>query len=107
MKGIELARSYFNEYGKAMLEEDFPEQHHLIAVGLVGSGSECLGYDDDISTDHDFEPGFCIFLPDYFTSCNTLKLHYTVASGRVSLFLWLSGIPLHGYTTFVYSFIYQ
>ena len=36
---------------------------------------------------------FCIFLPDYFTSCNTLKLHYTVASGRVSLFLWLNNNP--------------
>lgn len=64
MKGLELSRKYYFEYGAPMLEKDFPQYLPYIAVGLVGSGSECLGYDDDISTDHDFEPGFCIFLPD-------------------------------------------
>ena len=63
MKGLELARKYFEEYGKPMLEEQFPETGKYLAVGLVGSGSECLGYDDELSEDHDFEPGFCIFLP--------------------------------------------
>ena len=46
-----------------MLESAFPELLPYIAVGLCGSGSECFGYDDEISQDHDFEPGFCIFLP--------------------------------------------
>ncbi len=64
MKGLELSRKYYEEYGKPMLENEFPEIKHLIAVGLVGSGSDCYGYDDDISRDHDFEPGFCLFLPD-------------------------------------------
>lgn len=63
MQGIELARAYYEEWGRPMLEERFPHLLPLIAVGLVGSGSECLGYDDEISRDHDFEPGFCIFLP--------------------------------------------
>ncbi len=64
MKGLELAKQYYLEYGVPMLKKDFPELEPLIAVGLVGSGSECFGFDDDISTDHDFEPGFCLFLPD-------------------------------------------
>lgn len=64
MKGIELARLYYEEYGKPMLEEQFGEYVGVIAVGLVGSGSECFGYDDALSQDHDFEPGFCLFLPD-------------------------------------------
>lgn len=63
MKGLELSKAFFEEYGKAMLE-GFPELMPYLAAGLAGSGSECFGYDDDVSADHDFEPGFCIFLPD-------------------------------------------
>ena len=63
MKGLELSRAYFEEYGRPMLEAEFPELLPLLAVGLVGAGSECLGFDDDVSRDHDFEPGFCIFIP--------------------------------------------
>ena len=63
MKGIELSERFYNEYGAPMLRENFSDIMPYIAVGLVGSGSECFGYDDRISTDHDFEPGFCIFLP--------------------------------------------
>ena len=64
MKGLELCRQYYLECGKPMLEKDFKDIIPHIAVGLTGSGSECYGYDDDLSHDHDFEPGFCIFLPD-------------------------------------------
>ena len=63
MKGIELAEKYFYEFGKPMLENDFPELLPKIACGIIGEGSECFGFDDDISKDHDFEAGFCIFLP--------------------------------------------
>ena len=64
MKGLELSRKFYEEYGKPMLESEFSEIEKYLAVGLVGSGSECLGFDDEISKDHDFEAGFCIFLPD-------------------------------------------
>lgn len=63
MKGLELSRAYYERYGKTMLEEQFPELTGKIAAGLFGSGSECYGFDDEVSRDHDFEPGFCIFLP--------------------------------------------
>ena len=64
MKGLELSERFYLEYGAPMLREQFPTLEGLVAVGLAGCGSECFGYDDDISCDHDFEPGFCIFLPD-------------------------------------------
>jgi len=63
MKGLELAREYYETFGKPMLEKEFPHLLPFIAAGLFGSGSECFGYDDGISQDHDFEPGFCILLP--------------------------------------------
>lgn len=64
MKGLELAEKFYKEFGEPMLNESFSHMLPYIAVGLMGSGSECYGYDDDISQDHDFEPGFCIFIPD-------------------------------------------
>ena len=63
MKGIEISKAYFEEYGKPMLEREFSEALPYLCVGLVGSGSECFGFDDEVSRDHDFEPGFCIFIP--------------------------------------------
>ena len=51
MRGLELARSYFEEFGLPMLEHDFAEVLPYLAVGLAGSGSECFGFDDDVSRD--------------------------------------------------------
>lgn len=64
MKGLELSRGYFEEFGLPMLKKEFPDILPFLAAGFVGSGSEHYGYDDETSADHDFEPGFCIFLPD-------------------------------------------
>ncbi|MBQ5808143.1 MAG: DUF4037 domain-containing protein, partial [Clostridia bacterium] len=64
MKGLDVAREYYRQFGAPMIHERFPEFEGIIACGLCGDGSECFGYDDGISTDHDFEPGFCMFIPD-------------------------------------------
>ena len=63
MTGLEIARGYYEEFGKPMLENEFADILPFLAAGFVGSGSEHYGYDDEVSHDHDFEPGFCIFLP--------------------------------------------
>lgn len=62
ISGLELARAYYEQYGKPMIHDKFPEYEDRIAVGLVGRGSECFGFDDKTSTDHDFGPGFCMWL---------------------------------------------
>lgn len=64
MKGLDLSRGFYEEYGKPMLESCFPELLPYIATGFVGKGSEHFGFDDEISQDHDYEPGFCIFIPE-------------------------------------------
>ena len=62
MTGLELSRLYYTKVGRPMLEEKFPEYLPRLAAGLVGEGSECFGFDDGISRDHDFGAGFCIWL---------------------------------------------
>ncbi len=63
MNGLELSRAFYETYGAPMLREQFPQLLPYLAAGLTGGGSECFGYDDEVSRDHDFEPGFCLFLP--------------------------------------------
>ena len=61
MKGMELAKAYYQEYGQ-QIRSRFPGYENKMAFGLVGEGSECYGYDDETSQDHDFGPGFCIWI---------------------------------------------
>lgn len=62
MKGLALAEQYFQTYGVPMIERKFPIYRDRIAAGLVGDGSECFGFDDAISQDHDWGPSFCLWL---------------------------------------------
>lgn len=64
MNGLELAESYYFTFGKPMIQERFPEYAGRIAAGLAGQGSECLGFDDAISADHDYGPSFCLWLTE-------------------------------------------
>ncbi len=64
MQGIDISREFYLQYGKPMLEEQFSDVIDRIAVGLAGDGSECLGFDDQISRDHDFDAGFCLWITE-------------------------------------------
>ncbi len=63
MNGLALSRRYWEACGLPMIRSLFPEDEKYLAAGLAGAGSECLGFDDAISEDHDFGPDFCIWLP--------------------------------------------
>jgi len=64
MRGLELSEKYYLEFGAQMIHEKFPDIEDILAVGLCGSGSECYGFDDEISKDHDFEPSLCIWIDE-------------------------------------------
>jgi len=59
ISGLAVSEGYFNEYGREMLEKF---SGYEIAAGLLGEGSDVLGYDDLISRDHDFGAGFAVFI---------------------------------------------
>lgn len=62
--GLALCEAFYLEFGVPMIQEKFPEYEGVIAAGLVGEGSECFGFDDAVSRDRDFGPGFCLWLTD-------------------------------------------
>ncbi len=64
MQGLEISKAFYIQHGKAMLEEKFPDVIDRIAVGLAGEGSECFGFDDALSRDHDFDAGFCLWITE-------------------------------------------
>jgi len=64
LQGLELCREFYIQCAAPAIAERFGERASRVAAGLAGQGSDCLGFDDDISRDHDFGPGCCLWLTD-------------------------------------------
>jgi Domain of unknown function (DUF4037) len=62
VQGLELSRRFYFEAVRPILDRHFPRLEH--AAALIGSGSEVLGYDDDVSTDHHWGPRVQLFVRD-------------------------------------------
>jgi len=74
MKGIELSECFFNDFIFPVLQNKFGSYLGDISAALLGDGSEVLGFDDEISHDHNFCPRVLIFVVDdkYSLIGNTL-----------------------------------
>ncbi|MBN2352476.1 MAG: hypothetical protein JXD23_07895 [Spirochaetales bacterium] len=59
--GLELAGRFYREAVKPILDAGFPGLRYSAA--LIGPGSEVLGFDDEMSTDHHWGPRLMLFLP--------------------------------------------
>ena len=62
IQALDLSAEFYECVAKESLYEHFGAFVSRMAIGLVGEGSECFGFDDTVSTDHDWGPGFCIWL---------------------------------------------
>ncbi len=64
MGTIDSNRRFYEEYVADLIHTRFGEYEDRIAVGIAGEGSDCFGYDDLISRDHDFGTGVCLWVAD-------------------------------------------
>lgn len=60
IQGIELCEGFFHTCAKPILDRYFPGLRY--SAGLIGYGSDVLGYDDAVSRDHMWGPRFYLFL---------------------------------------------
>ena len=58
--GLQLSAHFYEEAVRPILEASFPRLRY--AAALIGPGSEVLGYDTPMSTDHDWGPRLMLFL---------------------------------------------
>jgi hypothetical protein len=58
--GLELSRRFYHEAVRPILDQHTPGLPHSAA--LIGSGSEVLGYDTPMSSDHHWGPRLLLFL---------------------------------------------
>ena len=62
IKGLDLCRGFFHEEAEPILKEHHPGLRY--SAGLIGYGSDVLGYDDPVSRDHLWGPRFYLFLQE-------------------------------------------
>lgn len=60
--GLELSRRFYQEVVRPIFAAHFPGLAH--AAARIGPGSEVLGFDTPMSTDHDWGPAVQLFLRD-------------------------------------------
>lgn len=60
--GLDLSEAFYREVGRPAIEKRYGHYLPRMAAGLVGEGSECFGFDDRISMDHDYGPSFCVWV---------------------------------------------
>ena len=85
---IEQSRRLYEQGVAPMIRRKFPEYESRIAAGMAGEGSDCFGYDDRISQDHDYGVGVCLWLTDEDAKQigSALQSAYQQAAA-----MWLSG----------------
>ena len=87
--GLRLSAEFYQEAVAPILAADFPDVQHSAA--LIGSGSEVLGFDTEMSSDHHWGPRVMLFLRDVDHARYSEPL-------RVAL-SWQLPRTFHGYPT--------
>lgn len=70
--GLKLSKLFFEQKVRPLLEQKFPKLKY--SAGLIGEGSEVLGYDTELSADHNWGPRVFLFLTEGDYKTNTSKI---------------------------------
>lgn len=90
LPGLKLSEAFYWEAVRPILDAHFPNLPHTAA--LIGSGSEVLGFDDAMSTDHHWGPRVMIFLDEAAHPLHAVALRQTLADHLPYEF---KGYPTH------------
>jgi hypothetical protein len=60
--GLELSRRFYEEVVRELIERELGDIPY--SAGLLGTGSDVLGFDTERSTDHEWGPRLFVFLPE-------------------------------------------
>jgi len=63
IKGLKLNEDYAHHVVKPLIDRHYPSLNY--ALGLIGYGSDVLGFDTEISMDHNWGPRLILFLEEY------------------------------------------
>ncbi|MGE5540683.1 MAG: DUF4037 domain-containing protein [Bacillota bacterium] len=62
IKGLDLNREFYFEVVEPLMREEFPDLQY--SAGLIGHGSDVLGFDSPTSKDHDWGPHLSLVFSD-------------------------------------------
>ena len=84
MRGLELSKRLYEAISDELFAGDLAYLRERAAIGLVGEGSECFGFDDEASRDHDWGPSLCIWLDDddYREAGGALQARYEALTAQ-------------------------
>jgi hypothetical protein len=78
ISGLELNRAYYEEAVRPILAEYAPDLDYSAA--LIGYGSDVLGYDTAISTDHEWGPRLLLFLDETTYAAQTDEINQRLSA---------------------------
>jgi hypothetical protein len=90
LPGLELSRRFYTQAVKPVLAQRFPGLRYT--AGLVGYGSDVLGFDTPMSRDHMWGPRLVLFLPEAELSERLESIREALSQALPVAFL---GYPTH------------
>jgi hypothetical protein len=94
--GLDLAERFYHEVVRPLLNADYPDVAHSAA--LIGAGSEVLGFDTAMSSDHHWGPRVLLFLEvaEHARMAEALRAMLADELPRMFMGYWTHFVPVAG-----------